>query len=278
MDRIAIISDIHGNLEALKAVLMDIKKRDIKRIYCLGDIIHKGVNHQKCLSLIKENCEVVLKGNCDDHFSREHIIENYDEVERKRIIWNQSMINDEQRNYLLSLPYCYEFYMSGSLIRLYHATPDRLDGFISNLDSIEKKRSLFLPSENTLTQEIADVIIYGHLHVQYLEHLYNRTIVNVGSVGNSIDTIRNDNFDGDVRGTTKANYLIIEGNYGSMVYEDSISYQFIKVPYDIKKELECSLENPERLEYEEELINGKYRDMKKLKKSFESRNIDMDKF
>ncbi len=62
MEKIAIISDIHGNLEALKTVLADIKKRNIKIIYCLGDIIGKGSNFHECISLVKENCEVIIKG------------------------------------------------------------------------------------------------------------------------------------------------------------------------------------------------------------------------
>lgn len=44
MDKIAIISDIHGNLEALNVVLSDIKKRGINTIYCLGDIVGKGTH------------------------------------------------------------------------------------------------------------------------------------------------------------------------------------------------------------------------------------------
>lgn len=44
MDKIAIISDIHGNLEALTSVLDDIKERNINRIFCLGDIIAKGTH------------------------------------------------------------------------------------------------------------------------------------------------------------------------------------------------------------------------------------------
>ena len=61
MDRIAIISDIHGNLEALKTVLQDIKLRGIEKIYCLGDIVAKGCNSEECVNLIKENCEIVLR-------------------------------------------------------------------------------------------------------------------------------------------------------------------------------------------------------------------------
>lgn len=42
MDKIAVISDIHGNLPALEAVLADIQQRDIHRIICLGDLVGKG--------------------------------------------------------------------------------------------------------------------------------------------------------------------------------------------------------------------------------------------
>ena len=54
--KIAIISDVHGNLEALKATLKDIQKRNIDKIYCLGDTLAKGVHPKECIKLIKENC------------------------------------------------------------------------------------------------------------------------------------------------------------------------------------------------------------------------------
>ena len=76
--KIAIISDIHGNLEALKATLKDIEERKVDKIICLGDIIAKGVHPKECLSLIRTNCEIVLLGNCDVHFSTEH--KNIDEI------------------------------------------------------------------------------------------------------------------------------------------------------------------------------------------------------
>ena len=69
MDKIAIISDIHGNLEAINSVIEDIKERKIEKIFCLGDIVAKGTHQEECVNLIKENCEIVLKGNCDDYFT-----------------------------------------------------------------------------------------------------------------------------------------------------------------------------------------------------------------
>ena len=136
--KIAIISDIHANLEALKSTLEDIKKRKVDKIICLGDIIAKGVHPKECIELIKENCDIVLRGNCDRYFSEEHNdINELSEEEVKRINWNQSMLNDEERKYLLNLPFSYEFYMSGSLVRLFHATPEKDNIVIINNDEIE---------------------------------------------------------------------------------------------------------------------------------------------
>lgn len=65
MDKIAIISDIHGNITALNAVLKDINKRNINRIFCLGDIITKCTHPDLVIDKIRKVCEVILIGNCD---------------------------------------------------------------------------------------------------------------------------------------------------------------------------------------------------------------------
>ena len=275
MDKIAIISDIHGNYEALKTVLNDIENRNIKTIFCLGDIIAKGVHPSECLTLIKEKCQVILRGNCEEILLES--IEDCTGLERARRIWNQSMLTEEEKNFLLNLPYCYEFYMSGSLVRLFHATPTVNNKAILNVDSIETKYKMFLPSENTQSQDIADVVIYGHIHHPYMDKIYNKTIINVGSVGNSFDVIRNKNKDSNVLETTKVNYLIIEGEYGSKEYSSDISFQFIKVPYDIDRELEDEMLNIEKENYRFELKQGMYRDMTKVNENFKKLGIDVDK-
>ena len=63
--RIAVISDIHGNLEALRAVLSDIRARGADEIYCLGDVVGYGPNPRECLDLVMEWCQVVVLGNHD---------------------------------------------------------------------------------------------------------------------------------------------------------------------------------------------------------------------
>ncbi len=61
----AVISDMHGNAEALRTVLADIEARGIKRIVCLGDIIGYGPEPLECVDLVSERCEWSLMGNHD---------------------------------------------------------------------------------------------------------------------------------------------------------------------------------------------------------------------
>ena len=276
--KIAIISDIHGNLEALKATFEDINKKHVDKIICLGDIIAKGIHSKECIKLIKEKCDIVIQGNTDQYFSKEHEnLEKLPEQEQKRIKWNQSLITEEDRNYLLNLPFSCEFYMSGSLVRLFHATNKANNKAVLNINDIETKYEMFLPSEYTISNKVADVVIYGHIHHPYMDKIYNKTLINVGSVGNSFDVIRNESKDSNVLETTKAYYLIIEGEYGSKEYNSEISFQFVKVPYDIEKELEDEYKNIEKENYRCELTKGRSRDMTKINDNYRKLGIDIDK-
>ena len=62
LDQIAIISDIHGNLPALEAVLEDIKDKGISQIICLGDMIGKGPHSMEVLEQCLDHCHVIIKG------------------------------------------------------------------------------------------------------------------------------------------------------------------------------------------------------------------------
>ena len=92
-----------------------------------------------------------------------------------------------------------------------------------------------------------------------------------------INTIRNKNKDGNVLETTCSNYVIIEGDYGKKEYEDEISFDFVRVPYDIKEELKDVDKNIEKESYQYELENGMYRSMDKVNENFRRLGIDTDK-
>lgn len=66
MSRIALISDIHGNLLALRAVLSDIEKHDVEEIICLGDVVGYGPEPGACLELVTERCAATIRGNHEE--------------------------------------------------------------------------------------------------------------------------------------------------------------------------------------------------------------------
>lgn len=278
LKKIAIISDIHGNLEALRAVLKDIKHHQIDEIYCLGDLIGKGVHSKECFELVKKNCSIIIRGNSEDFYCIPKKLEEYENLLQQRIIWNQSKLSQEDQYYLSHLPLCHEFYMSGSLIRLFHATPNSLYGNVINLDTLEQKRMLFLPGKFTISKKNADLVFYGHTHAVSMEMIYNRTIVNVGSVGLPNNFVDNDIYNANAMEVTKAHYVILEGNYGSKVYDDNLSISFQRVIYDLKKELSSEEFYLEREDYELELLEGRYQNKERLRKSFMERSIDIDQF
>ena len=96
--KIAIISDIHGNLEALKTALIDMKNRKVDKIFCLGDIVEKGCHGEECVKLVRENCEVVVQGNCDvDIDPSVYKISKHNipvELMQKRANWNNESLSE----------------------------------------------------------------------------------------------------------------------------------------------------------------------------------------
>lgn len=73
--RIALISDIHGNLEALESILEDIKTKNIDEIICLGDTIDIGPNSKECIDLLIENNVKSVLGDCEIYLLRTDFIQ-----------------------------------------------------------------------------------------------------------------------------------------------------------------------------------------------------------
>ena len=89
----AVISDIHGNLEALEAVLADIERRSIKVIYCLGDVVGYGASPKRCLDMVIERCELVLCGNHDQAVFYEPT--NFNVGAERAAYWTRQQLEDE---------------------------------------------------------------------------------------------------------------------------------------------------------------------------------------
>lgn len=238
MEKIAIISDVHGNITALNAVLDDIKKRGISKIFCLGDSIVKCANPDLVIDVLRKNCEVILKGNCDELMSTDYA--------KERRFWTREKIGEERNEFIKSLPVSYEFYMSGHLIRLFHASPFSLDYIFNPMVSSEENMYATLNTEQlfentefigkTQRDPIPDVVGYGHIHTPNIFRYKNKTIFNPGSVGIPTEMLNTKEYDDTCKFSTMSSYIILEGNEGSKELA-SISFNLVRIPYDIEKEI-----------------------------------------
>lgn len=247
MEKIAIISDVHGCYVSLKAVLDDIEKRNIKRIFMLGDLVAKGSQPEKTIDLIKEKCEIVIKGNCDDIVGEKGTTAEH--------FWNKEKIGKERQEYLASLPEYYDFYMSGLNIRLLHASPKSMYNSINIYNITENINNEIEEMFADINGIVPNVVIFGHIHSPFMYRLDNKMLINTGSVSNSCDIVTKSN-------ETKlmSSYLIIEGEYNSKEVA-SISYEIVRLPYEYEKEIE-NLKNSDMPNKEmaiDEIITGIYK-------------------
>ena len=242
MEKIAIISDVHGNITALNAVLEDIRNRKIERIFCLGDSIVKCTHPDLVIDKLREVCEVIIMGNSDYAICRPEV--------KDRGFWSRKIIGEERANFIFSLPKFYEFYMSGHLIRLFHASPYGLDYIYNPMFSnkntafagieLNSPEDLFTNTEflgKSSDDKEPDIVGYGHIHTPLIVRYKNKTLFNPGSVGMSVEMMNSDINDESNKFSTFASYIIIEGNYDDKNL-GSISFNLVRVPYDIQKELD----------------------------------------
>lgn len=100
----AIISDIHSNLEALQAVLKDIKKRRIKSIFCLGDLVGYGANPEECIALVVKETDALIAGNHDWAAIDKTEIATFNPVAAEAIVWTQKRLSEGSKKILAGLP------------------------------------------------------------------------------------------------------------------------------------------------------------------------------
>jgi protein phosphatase len=241
LDKIAILSDIHGNLTALEHVLAEIDDRGISRILCLGDLIGKGPLPAECVDLILSRCESTVKGNWD-HLATQWKTRNF-------MRWHREKLGQERIDRLYGLPVYLEFMMSGRMVRLCHASPHDLFHRVFMHTEPHERMRLF--SGTATSEREADVLGYGDIHGAYVEHFTGvnrgKVIFNAGSVGNPLEI-------------PQASYAILEGSYGSMT-PMPFSITLARVPYDIEEAVRLAMKSgmPHLDEYVDELRTGIYR-------------------
>lgn len=218
--RHALISDIHGNLEALQAVLADIEQQNVDAIHCLGDIIGYGCNPVECLELVTDRCEKVLLGNHE--FALLGLLSDIhlNAFARESMDWTRTRVTDREISVIAD--FLLEANIEGAY--LVHSSPYEPDQWHYILSVSEANVSL-----NSMSESLG---FFGHTHVPNIFALYPdgrcrakvgcdfspdaecKYLVNVGSVGQPRD---ND---------PRSCYLVYDSS------QNEISYR--RVEYDLE--------------------------------------------
>ena len=105
--RVAIISDIHSNLEALTEVLRVAEQHKVDRVVSLGDIVGYGASPNPCCDLVRSVAEVTLLGNHDAAVAERMDYSFYYDAARHALDWSARVLTEENLDWLRSLPYTY---------------------------------------------------------------------------------------------------------------------------------------------------------------------------
>jgi len=152
--RYAIISDIHGNAEALRTVLADIDRRGVDLIICLGDIVGYYPDPEECVELVKERAAYSVAGNHDYAAIGRLQTENFTFYAFEAMAWTQQNLSDSSRDYLASLPLSIEL----DSMLFTHSSPARPENFTY----------VFPNSDEAIREAFANMVFkkvfVGHTH------------------------------------------------------------------------------------------------------------------
>lgn len=215
----AVISDIHGNLEGLEAVLADVPE-EVEHIYCLGDVIGYGANPNECCELVRERGMPTITGNHDLAVVDLGTDLNwFNPVAAAAVRWTRERLTDENTGFLRSRPRTMQ---EGESLFVHGSVRDP-DEYIVDGDTAAENLAV-------LKSDYPDVRLcfFGHTHVKAIAPSPNGPatearaldlgsngpyLVNPGSVGQPRD------------GDTFASYVLAEGT--------NVTYHFVE--YDIEK-------------------------------------------
>jgi putative phosphoesterase len=221
--RIAFISDIHGHLQALEAVLSDIENSNVQSIICLGDIASLGIQPREVIErLQKLDCQFIL-GNHDEHLidynTHLGMLCLISEEMYQQTIWALKQLSDHHLDFIRTFKKTLKLKdSSGKEILCVHGTPRCIHEGISNETSDEKVNLYINGYEGA-------ILVCGHTHKQMIRQFSGKMILNPGSVGSV--------FDGRFSKGQEPS-LCPWAEYGILDLTGvEISFELKKVPFDI---------------------------------------------
>ncbi|MEQ1883603.1 MAG: metallophosphoesterase family protein [Bryobacteraceae bacterium] len=147
-----ILSDIHGNFDALQAVLADAAGR-YDQILCLGDLVGYGAEPNAVIDWAKANTAAIVRGNHDKACSGAYSLDDYSMSARASASWTRNELTAENRSYLQQLP---QGPLPYQKIALVHGSPSDEDEYLVSIVDVAVQRGLLM----------APLTFFGHTHVQ----------------------------------------------------------------------------------------------------------------
>lgn len=123
--RIGIFSDVHSNLEALKAVRKAYASENVDDFICLGDVVGYGANPNACCDIVKEVASHTVLGNHDAAVSDRMDYGYYYDAARNALDWHRNQVTEENYGWLRELPYRED----GTNMTFCHGSPRNLEQF-----------------------------------------------------------------------------------------------------------------------------------------------------
>jgi putative phosphoesterase len=216
MERAAVITDIHGNLAALEAVLGWIDGEGIERIYCGGDLVGYGAYPNEVCAVIEEREIPTIYGNYDYAIARNlddcgcaYINEHDRELGQRSVAWTLEHTNQRSKDFMRELPFDLRVALGRVQVRLVHGSPRKVNEYLFE----DKPASLY---ERLAAAEEAKALVFGHTHKPWVREYGGVLFVNCGSVGKPKD------------GDPRAGFAIIDDAGGRL----DVTIQ--RVEYDVE--------------------------------------------
>jgi diadenosine tetraphosphatase ApaH/serine/threonine PP2A family protein phosphatase len=186
--KIAFLSDVHSNLEALTVALASLEKFAPDEIICLGDVVGYGADPEECLELVRQRCSIILMGNHDAAVIGREDLTYFNDFARAAVLWTRSRLASRHKEILADFP----MVIKQDDMHLVHSTPKNPEAW----DYIFSSHDVY----DQFPAVDGKICFVGHSHVpgEYKEPRERltfseneprsqRRIVNVGSVGQPRD-------------------------------------------------------------------------------------------
>lgn len=190
--RIAVFSDVHGNLSALRATLASIDQHRVDEIIFAGDLCLMGANPQGCIDTIRQRGIASVMGNTDEWVSGKS---TPPDTVAEMTAWCASRLTDSSRAWLAGLPFARTIQPVGdskSALHIVHANPIDLNQIIYPSEAAQRERyGEVRQTDDDLAPLLGDtraaIIAFGHLHLPNVRPWRGIELVNASSVNMPAD-------------------------------------------------------------------------------------------